>query len=83
MSATRQKIQLALAFDTPEASDARRDVPQGAEAPTATRAPERPATAPVMEEVCDRENLKQALQRVRANKGSAGVDGMTVEQLPG
>jgi RNA-directed DNA polymerase len=31
-----------------------------------------------MEEVCERENLKEALRRVKANKGSAGVDGMTV-----
>src|SRR5271165_161916 len=31
-----------------------------------------------MEEICERENLKQALQQVKANKGSAGVDGMTV-----
>ena len=35
-----------------------------------------------MEEVCERENCKQALARVKANKGSAGVDGMTVQQLP-
>ena len=32
--------------------------------------------------VCERENLKKALRRVKANKGSPGVDGMTVEQLP-
>jgi RNA-directed DNA polymerase len=31
-----------------------------------------------MEAVCERENLKAALQRVKANKGSPGVDGMTV-----
>jgi RNA-directed DNA polymerase len=31
-----------------------------------------------MEEVCERENLKEALRRVKANKGSAGIDGMTV-----
>ena len=31
-----------------------------------------------MEEVCERENLKEAMRRVKANKGSAGVDGMTV-----
>jgi RNA-directed DNA polymerase len=31
-----------------------------------------------MEEICERENLKQALQQVKANKGCAGVDGMTV-----
>src|ERR1035441_1180784 len=36
-----------------------------------------------MEEVCERENLKRALQRVKANKGSPGIDGMTVEELPG
>jgi RNA-directed DNA polymerase len=35
-----------------------------------------------MEEVCERENCKQALARVKANKGSAGVDGMTVHELP-
>jgi len=36
-----------------------------------------------MEEVCERENLRQALQQVKANKGSPGIDGMTVEELPG
>jgi RNA-directed DNA polymerase len=36
-----------------------------------------------MEEVCERENCKQALRRVKGNKGSPGVDGMTVQQLPG
>ena len=37
----------------------------------------------LMEEVCERENCKQALARVKANKGSPGVDGMTVKELPG
>src|ERR1700739_3974395 len=36
-----------------------------------------------MEEVCEQENCKQALRRVKANKGSPGIDGMTVEQLSG
>jgi RNA-directed DNA polymerase len=36
----------------------------------------------LMEEVCERENLKQALKRVKANKGAPGVDGMTVHALP-
>ena len=35
-----------------------------------------------MEEVLERSNLKEALKRVKANKGSAGLDGMTVENLP-
>src|SRR6266851_4292243 len=35
-----------------------------------------------MEEVCERENRREALKRVRANQGSPGIDGMTVEELP-
>src|SRR5215831_20192500 len=35
-----------------------------------------------MEEICERENCKQALAGVKANKGSPGIDGMTVEKLP-
>jgi RNA-directed DNA polymerase len=36
----------------------------------------------LMAAVCERKNCKQALARVKSNKGSAGIDGMTVEQLP-
>jgi RNA-directed DNA polymerase len=36
-----------------------------------------------MEEVCGRENCLRALKQVKANKGSPGVDGMTVHGLPG
>jgi RNA-directed DNA polymerase len=36
-----------------------------------------------MEEVCEAENLKDALRKVRSNKGSAGIDGMSVDELPG
>jgi RNA-directed DNA polymerase len=35
-----------------------------------------------MEEVCERENCKQAMARVKGNKASPGIDGMTVEELP-
>jgi RNA-directed DNA polymerase len=35
----------------------------------------------LMEEVIGNQNLIEALDRVRANKGSAGVDGMTVDEL--
>ena len=34
-----------------------------------------------MEEIVERENLKEALRRVKANKGAPGVDGITVNQL--
>jgi len=35
----------------------------------------------LMEEVCERENLKEALRQVKGNQGSAGVDRMTVGKL--
>ena len=44
--------------------------------------PARALTEHLMEEVCQRDNLKEALKRVRQNKGSPGVDGMTVDELP-
>jgi group II intron reverse transcriptase/maturase len=34
-----------------------------------------------MERVCERANLQAALKRVKKNKGSAGIDGMTVGDL--
>ena len=44
--------------------------------------PESPAsTHRLMEEVCERENLKAALQRVKNNKGSPGIDGVTIDGL--
>jgi len=83
MGAKRQNIQLRLAFEGDEAGEARGSASGGIEAPRATAVTEDPAsTAALMEEVCDRENLKRALQRVKSNKGSAGVDGMTIDQLP-
>jgi len=36
----------------------------------------------LMEQVVERDNLVRALKRVRSNKGSAGIDGMRVEELP-
>lgn len=35
-----------------------------------------------MERVVERRNLEAALKRVKQNKGSPGVDGMTVDELP-
>jgi RNA-directed DNA polymerase len=83
MCAKRPKIQLRLAFSGEEAGEACRLAAEGIEALKTTRASERPASsASLMEEVCERENLKRALQRVKRNKGSAGVDGVRVDQLP-
>jgi RNA-directed DNA polymerase len=41
----------------------------------------RALTTNLTERICDRENLNRAYKRVKANKGSAGVDGMTVHEL--
>jgi RNA-directed DNA polymerase len=35
----------------------------------------------LMEKICNVANLNQAYKRVKSNKGSAGVDGLTVQQL--
>jgi RNA-directed DNA polymerase len=40
-----------------------------------------PGTESMMERVVERENMKRAYRRVLGNRGSAGVDGMGVEEL--
>jgi len=78
----QQNIQLELDFSLPPTGEAREAGREGTESSGATSGPERPAsTNRLMEEVCERENLKAALWQVRANKGSPGVDGMTVVGL--
>jgi group II intron reverse transcriptase/maturase len=42
-----------------------------------------PMVSELMEQVVDRENMIRAWRRVRANKGSPGIDGVTVEELTG
>src|SRR5580704_1332616 len=83
MSDTRQKNQLMLAFTDESRSEAPMVSAEGTETVVAKRGTESLAMGEqLMEEVCERENCKQALARVKANKGSAGVDGMTVHELP-
>src|SRR2546426_1472941 len=36
----------------------------------------------IMEEICEWENLKEAMWRGKGNKGSAGIDGGNVGELP-
>ena len=51
---------------------------------TASRRSERPTgSARLMEQILEWDNVRRALKRVRSNKGAPGVDGMTVDQLPG
>jgi RNA-directed DNA polymerase len=83
MSDKRQKNQLELAFTEMSRSEAPRDSGEGTEALMAKREAESMVISKqLMEAVCERKNCRQALARVKSNKGSAGIDGMTVEQLP-
>ena len=82
MGDKRQNNQLRLAFGEETRSEAPQSPGEGTETPTAKRMIESPAsTSRLMEEVCERENLKEALRRVKANKGSAGIDRMTVDGI--
>jgi RNA-directed DNA polymerase len=86
MSDKRQKNQLqrVLAFTDEGRSEAPKARREGTESLTAKRACENSAIPEqVMEEVCGRENCLQALKRVKSNKGSPGIDGMRVSELPG
>src|SRR5271154_5820652 len=63
-------------------SEARSPSPEGTESPVVKCSAE--SLAPDeqwMERVCQRENLWQALKRVKGNGGSPGIDGMTVDDL--
>jgi RNA-directed DNA polymerase len=86
MSGQRQKNQPeqgVVAFPVESRSDAPKADGQGTETLMAKPRTESLAgTERLMEEVCELENCKQALQRVKANKGSPGGDGMTVDELP-
>jgi RNA-directed DNA polymerase len=35
-----------------------------------------------MEQICERANMNRAYRKVKANKGAAGVDGISIERLP-
>jgi RNA-directed DNA polymerase len=59
-----------------------RSVQRSEEAPTAAHRNERSGASDLMVKVCERRNLQAALKRVRKNKGSPGIDGMTVDELP-
>jgi len=71
--------QLELPFeDRGEAPKVERSV----EASTAPAGLEGSGVSDLLERVLSRPNMQVALKRVRKNKGSAGIDGMTVEELP-
>src|SRR5689334_2225252 len=75
----QQNIQIELDFSSALTGEAREAGREETEPSGATNGTEDPAsTNRMMEAVCERENLRAALRQVKANKGSPGVDGMTV-----
>src|SRR4029450_13248994 len=78
----RLNIQLRLDFSSVPTGEARQAGREDIESPSVVSELERPAnTSRIMEEICERANLKEALRQGRGNRGSAGVDRMTVDQL--
>jgi RNA-directed DNA polymerase len=78
----QQNIQIELDFSPAPTGEAREAGREGTESSGVMNGPENPAsTNRLMEEVCERENRREALRRVKANKGSPGVDGMTVDGI--
>ena len=83
MDGKRQKNQAQLTFGLAEESEALPEQTKGTETPRVGRETGSPAgNQRVMEEVCERENRRAALKRVRSNQGSPGIDGMSVDELP-
>lgn len=83
MNARRPDNQGLLAFAEEPAGEARPLAAQEVEAPTARCETEHPVISitEMMEAICHSENMSRAYGQVMANKGSAGMDGMTVHQL--
>jgi RNA-directed DNA polymerase len=78
----QQNLQRTLDFSSALTGETRGVAGEETESSRATSGSESPAkTNRSMEAVCERENLKEALRQVKANKGSSGVDGMTVVAL--
>src|SRR5437899_3813082 len=78
----RQKTQLELVFPPRATGEARSDAAEATETRTATIVPERSMMVGVTREaVVERDNLRQAPDHVRRNKGAPGIDGMTIDDL--
>jgi RNA-directed DNA polymerase len=79
----QQKNQKELASVRESRGEAPMAMTGGTEVSATLGANESPSEhARLMEDICLAENVKKAMRKVIANKGSAGVDGMTVDELP-
>ena len=83
MSVSQQLNQPELNWSATDRADRVRGTDRS-ETPAASRSPDSPTgSVRLMEEILEWDNVQRALKRVRSNKGAPGVDGMTVDQLPG
>jgi RNA-directed DNA polymerase len=81
VSGKRPKTQQKLAFPPEDPGEAPRTDREGTEPRTANQASQSPVgDIPLMEQICARENLIKAWERVRSNAGAPGVDGLTIER---
>ncbi len=79
----RLNTQGKLDFSSAVPGEAREPRGKETESLPVTYEHESPAgTDRIMEEICEWKNLKEAIWRVKANRGSAGIDGVTVDELP-
>ena len=82
-SEKRQNVQGELDFSGGDTGEARKTQGKETEAHRTRHEPESPAnTDRLMEEIGEWKNLKEAIGRVKDNDGSAGIDGLTVDELP-
>jgi len=75
----QESKQLEL-FSSPK-GEAQKATGSGQASPATTET-ERLATSALMEQVVNTRNIERAMKRVKRNKGSCGIDGMTVAELP-
>jgi RNA-directed DNA polymerase len=82
MAKERQSSMAEMPDPIPEGSGRNpQEYGDGVSSATAKKEESRPEDEMVMEEVVENKNLIKAYRKVVGNKGSAGVDGMTVEEL--
>ena len=83
MDGKQQKNRKDPTSDGRAQSEARQEPSRGSEPYAAENETGDQGTERLLEEILERENLKTALKAVLKNKGAPGIDGMTVEELPG
>jgi RNA-directed DNA polymerase len=83
-SDNQQKARQQRDSVSAELGEARQPEQREFESLSARNEDESPAeTEYMMEAICEWKNLREAIGQVKANKGSAGIDGVKTDELPG